>query len=416
MKVKVLIPICFAFLVSSLFVACSTYDDTDLKNQIEELDGRVSKLEATVSQMNTNISSYLKTVEALENGDRILSVAPLEDGTGYTITFSKTGTITIYNGNDGDDGAPGKDGSTPEIGVKLDVDGTYYWTVNGEYLLDNNGNKIAATSHISTPQVKLSADGKHYEISFDNGTTWMTVGDVVGTGSGDTIFTGVNDGAEEVTFFLTDGTTIIIPKLQLFALNISNLTIGVSADSFVEIPYTITAADVNTVVDGIGSNGYKVTVVPMATAAGIVVVQAPNPLVEGKAIILAVNGKGTTSGKILSFEQGNLVLITDGATVDASGGIVNIQIKTNLTYYINIPDDASWISYVETKALRDDTLSFSVKENTGAERSATIQLVDAYDEVLQSFTIIQKAGGGDNPNEGYTNPIDDWEYDDPISV
>lgn len=375
--------------------------------------------------MNTNISSYLKTVEALESGDRILSVTPLEDGTGYTIAFSKTGIITIYNGkdgkdgndgNDGNDGAPGKDGSTPEIGVKLDVDGTYYWTVNGEYLLDNNGNKIAATAHISTPQVKLSADGKHYEISFDNGTTWMTVGDVVGSGGGDTIFNSVNDGADEVTFYLTDGTTIVIPKVQLFALNIINTSIGMSAGQTIQIAYSVTAADDETVVDGIGNNGYNVVVESTSSSEGVIIVTAPNPLVDGKAIIMAVNSKGTTSGKILTFEEGKLVLIVDGTSVDASANTVKVQVKTNLNYEVLVSEGESWIHLVETKALRTDSLTFSIDENTGEARTGTILLIDSNMNILETITIEQAAPTGETKDPEYHNNIDDWEYDNTISL
>lgn len=375
--------------------------------------------------MNTNISSYLKTVEALESGDRILSVTPLEDGTGYTIAFSKTGIITIYNGkdgkdgndgNDGNDGAPGKDGSTPEIGVKLDVDGTYYWTVNGEYLLDNNGNKIAATAHISTPQVKLSADGKHYEISFDNGITWMTVGDVVGSGGGDTIFNSVNDGADEVTFYLTDGTTIVIPKVQLFALNIINTSIGMSAGQTIQIAYSVTAADDETVVDGIGNNGYNVVVESTSSSEGVIIVTAPNPLVDGKAIIMAVNSKGTTSGKILTFEEGKLVLIVDGTSVDASANTVKVQVKTNLNYEVLVSEGESWIHLVETKALRTDSLTFSIDENTGEARTGTILLIDSNMNILETITIEQAAPTGETKDPEYHNNIDDWEYDNTISL
>ena len=62
--------------------------------------------------------------------------------------------MTIYHGQDGAEGAPGqdgldgtngKDGHTPVIGVRQDEDGVYYWTLNGEWLLDEEGNKIRVT-------------------------------------------------------------------------------------------------------------------------------------------------------------------------------------------------------------------------------------------------------------------------------
>lgn len=70
-------------------------------------------------------------------------------GTGYLITFSTGKTITIYHGKNGTDGEDGKDGQhgtdgvTPTISVKKDTDGIYYWTVNGDWLLDD-GKKVKA--------------------------------------------------------------------------------------------------------------------------------------------------------------------------------------------------------------------------------------------------------------------------------
>ena len=42
---------------------------------------------------------------------------------GYSITFAKSGTITIYHGADGADGTDGADGSAPKIGIRKAADG-----------------------------------------------------------------------------------------------------------------------------------------------------------------------------------------------------------------------------------------------------------------------------------------------------
>jgi hypothetical protein len=102
--------------------------------------------------MNTSITSLQTIVNALQQKDFITTVAPInKDGkeVGYAITFSSGKSITSYHGNDGkdgSDGADGKDGHTPIIGVKQASDGVYYWTVDGEWLLDADGNKIKAQS------------------------------------------------------------------------------------------------------------------------------------------------------------------------------------------------------------------------------------------------------------------------------
>ena len=60
------------------------------------------------------------------------------------IEFAKIDPIHIYHGKAGADGARGEDGYTPLIGVKKDKDGIYYWTLDGSWLVDNDGNKVRA--------------------------------------------------------------------------------------------------------------------------------------------------------------------------------------------------------------------------------------------------------------------------------
>ena len=144
-------------------VSCSeSYDDSALVGRVDNLENRVAKLEELCKQMNTNISSLQTLVNALQNNDYITGVTPITkngETIGYTITFTKSQPITIYHGEDGKDGqngADGKDGAdgttgkdgqdghTPVIGVKQDIDGIYYWTLDGDWLLDDAGNKIKA--------------------------------------------------------------------------------------------------------------------------------------------------------------------------------------------------------------------------------------------------------------------------------
>lgn len=117
------------------------YDDSELRGDIENLDSRITALEEWQKSVNTDIRSLQSLVEALEDKDYVTAVTPLEDGTGYVISFLKSGNVTIKHG---EQGKKGEDGTTPAISVKQDSDGKHYWTVNGEWLLDN-GNKMPVT-------------------------------------------------------------------------------------------------------------------------------------------------------------------------------------------------------------------------------------------------------------------------------
>ena len=147
--------------VVMLFTACHD----KLWDSIEDLDSRVTKLEELCKEMNTNISSLQTIVEVIQENDFITGIVPIEKGgevIGYTIMFGKHEPITIYNGVDGKDGqngtngVDGKDGYTPILGVAKDTDGVYYWTLDSEWLLDDEGNKIRVTGRDG----KDGADGK----------------------------------------------------------------------------------------------------------------------------------------------------------------------------------------------------------------------------------------------------------------
>ena len=139
-------------LILPIVFGCNKFDDSNLWNSINSLNNRVERLETICDKMNTNISSLQSIVQALQANDSVKSVTILPDGEGYTINFVSGKTINIYNGRngtngsdgkDGKDGRDGKNGVTPVISVKKDVDGIFYWTVNGEWLIVD-GNKVKA--------------------------------------------------------------------------------------------------------------------------------------------------------------------------------------------------------------------------------------------------------------------------------
>lgn len=129
----------------AVFGCSKDYDDTAIKNDISDLQSRVEKLETWCTTINSQISALQGLVIALEAKDYVTGVSPITNG--YTITFSKSDAITIYNGKDGAKGADGSggiNGQSPVLSVATDADGKVYWKVNGEWLL-NSGKKVQAT-------------------------------------------------------------------------------------------------------------------------------------------------------------------------------------------------------------------------------------------------------------------------------
>lgn len=239
----------------ALVVSSCTYDDTMIWNKVTDLENRVVTLEELCEEINSNIESLQTVVEALEKNDHITSVTPvMQNGkiVGYTVCFEKAEDITIYLGSN-TQGSTGEGGYVPVIGVKKDVDGIYYWTLDGEWLLDEQGNKVKAqgvdgkdgedgedgadgedgkdgadgedgangTNGTNgkdgkdgiTPQLKI--ENGYWYVSYDNGSTWTKLGSAGGTiiegSAGDSIFTSVTMDENYVYFNLIDESVIKIP-------------------------------------------------------------------------------------------------------------------------------------------------------------------------------------------------------------
>ena len=374
-----------------MFSGCSTFDDTAINSRVDELENRVDEVEKLVNDLTSNLGTLVTAIDALENQDRIVSVSKLAGNTGWEIVFAQSGTVTVYNG------ANGKDGDSPVIGVMKDTDGLYYWTLDGELLLDDNEQKIPATAQYGVPQIKIE-DGKFW-FSTD-GEKWTECGDVASEGIG--TIKGVEDKGDSVIFTLYDDSTITIPKVQSFALNIENTEVGIAAGETAQIPYTITAADDATKITAIPVAGYSVSIAKTSSSEGTLNITAPDPVVDADIYVVAVNGDGVTSGKILSFAAGQLEVVYDAQNVPAKGGNVSVTVNTNLEYDVVIPEeDRDWISLVlDTKALRQDVLTFSVAENTEtSQRSSTISINYKSGDPAKTFVIVQDAAAGEVADE-----------------
>lgn len=406
MKLLHIIPIIAISSICTLS-ACDKYDDSDLVTKIESLDLRVSALETWQKQINSDINSLRIAISALNEQDQITSVKELEDGTGWIITFSKSGSIMIHNGTDGANGTNGTNGVTPTIGVKIDEsDGVYYWTVNGEFLLDDNNNKIPATAHISTPQIRINEQTNNFEISYNDGVSWVVIGTAGLTGN--VVFNSVIDTPEQVTFILADNTIITIPRYQPFALIINNDYSGISEGQMVLLEYSISGADNSTVIDLIATEGYSAQITQATATSGTIIVTPPAMVVPGKVFVFAVNGLGQTSMKILTFEEGTLSIVSSSIKpIPASGGSLAVQINTNIDYMVIIPNDKmGWLSKSpETKGIKTEYVTLVCTENEEeSSRSADITIVSPFTgAVLQTFTIVQEGKSSSGTNSNYVD-------------
>ena len=180
----------------------------DIWKKLNDHEARIAKLEAFCSQLNTTINSLQVIVDVINSRDYVKDVVPVMDGgqvIGYTITFQKSSPVTIYNGKNGEDA------HTPLIGIKQDGDGAWYWTLDGEWLLDDKGNRVRADGSV-TPQLKIEDD--YWWVSYDGGTTWNKLGKAVGQpgADGDSMFREIRQDDKYVYLVLADGETIRLSK------------------------------------------------------------------------------------------------------------------------------------------------------------------------------------------------------------
>ncbi|MDE5838922.1 MAG: DUF4988 and DUF4465 domain-containing protein [Paramuribaculum sp.] len=194
-------------LAAALFIpsACS-YDDSDLWNAVNGIEDRVETLETASAQMNTDIKSLQSILQAIQNNISITAITPTENG--YTIKFSNGTEATISNGIDG--------ASAPEISVRKDDDGLYYWTIAGEWLIVD-GEKVRATAldgaDAVAPQMRINPETGIWEISTDGGKVWTSTGVAANGDKGDSLFSKVDvSNSEYVEFTLADGSTFRVQR------------------------------------------------------------------------------------------------------------------------------------------------------------------------------------------------------------
>ena len=350
----------FTVLLGTLTLSSCKYDDGALWDSVHGLEDRVAKLEELCKQMNTNISSLQTIINALQDNDYITSITPvMQDGKeiGYTITFSKISPITIYHGKDGQDGENGNDGTTPVIGVKQDVDGVYYWTLNGEWLTDDQGGKIKAEgmdgndgSSGVTPKFKIEND--YWYISYNNGDSWEQLGKAIGEDSvgGDSMFTDVDYETSEdyVIFTLTDGTQIKIPTWYAFEelQRLCNET-NTNLSSLQAIVTALQNNDYITSVDPLTEDGKIIGyTIKFAKSNPIVIYNGKDGTDGANGNTPIVGVKKDTDGIYYWTLDGEFIVV-DGQKIKAQGtdGSDGSDGTDGITPKLEIRDGYWWISY-----------------------------------------------------------------------
>ena len=244
---------CFVLAAGSLETSCSDSYGDDLRS----IGARVEYLENEVFQLNSDIAALQTIVSTVEANGFITAIVHNADGS-HTLYFNDGRTVVLRDGAIGKDGQNGHDGYAPDVQVSVGQDGNgkWYWTFNGEWILNSDGQKMPVTGAdgkdgkdgqdgkdgadgkdgvdgkdgkddynplLQIPQVRVNPETRCWEISTDGGLTWTSTlvfadgqdgkDGADGRDGYPSIFVSIDINVEEgyVLFVLIDGTTFMIP-------------------------------------------------------------------------------------------------------------------------------------------------------------------------------------------------------------
>lgn len=235
-KLKSLLP--FLLMLFAL-VGCKT---DDLEKDIDSLKDRVTSLEAQVSLLNDNLNA----IRVILDGSKTISSYTSENGT-YTLTLSDGSTIALTQGSEGQIVMP-----------DITINENGQWVLNGEVIGQATGNSGI------TPKFNISVD-KYWQVSFDEGKTYEYVLDengekVAATTSGnvsvsDAFFEDVKVENDMLVVTLNGGETYSLPIVANLKANIVD-----PAEGFKNGVWTIGYGETVTTEVEISGDNYFVTV------------------------------------------------------------------------------------------------------------------------------------------------------------
>ena len=400
----------FLALAAGLAIAgcAKEYDDSALQDKVNNLDKKVTELEKKVNALTEQVTGLATTIDEWKKGGFVESVTDIKEGDtviGYTVTFVGGKTVVLYNGKDGapgkdgNPGAPGKDGEKGATGADgqtptiILYEGNLVWAIGDKPILVDNkpvpANVVPTFAINDEGHLIMTLLGQETDLGKVKGEDGAA-----GTG-GDSILKSIEKSADgkNLVFTLNGDPEVVyeIPFATAFKLVIENTQIEAAAGKTVEIPFKVENGTAEMVDFFVNNSAYEAKIVESK-----LVVTVPDPFQAAQILVWAQNDKGLSSLVKLSFiTAADVVVVTpaeDIAAIPAAAGDFEIDLTSNVDLDAKVPEEATWVKAVVTKA--DYKLTLTLEENTTAEpREAEIAIVrkDNGQEV-KTITIVQLAG------------------------
>ncbi len=320
--------------------ACNT---DDLRDDVDNLKGRVESLEAQINLLNDNMTAIKRL---LEGGQTITEITQT-NGT-YTLKLSGGETVTLTQGSAGEI-------KYPEISVNDEGQ----WVVNGE-VLTQNGVPVQAVGTPGndgiTPKFRLTDDGSYWQVSYDNGTSWQDVLDESGN-KVSAVNNGSSGGSNTDTFFESAG---IDESGDFFVIQLKGQTESIS--------------------------------IPIVTDLLCEIIEPAEGMNKGYWEI----GTGATATTTVKVKGDNIIVTAPAGWVAT---ISEPDTETNeATLSITAP-----ASTIKTRATADNSSDVTLQVNKGANWAVAKIQVKAI-EIIDSYYALYEAGetitiGGINVNK-----------------
>lgn len=283
-------------LVCGLMTAC--YDDTDLRESIDELEDRILALE----QLKGDVAALKEIV------DGKVTVASCVEADGvWTVTLSDGKTFKVY---------PEAEPLDIPVITVIEENGKSYWGYyeDGQVsFLLHGDKKIEVTTVV--PSIRINGDN-HLEISVDGGKTWVESKEELASGGGSCLFSGIERKEDCIVLTLADGfTQYTVPMMK----EVYQQFVSLSGKQYFANGETKDIA-----VEMTGVKNYTITERPEGWKA---------VLSEGKLTVTApVKGTGETEGYIKMIGVGAETSIASVyVTIGTAPCVINISDKRQVT-------------------------------------------------------------------------------------
>ena len=363
-----------AAVLTGMGISCADLDD--IRNRMDELDGRITALETVTTNLNGNIEA----IQALYQGSTINSVT--ESNGVWTIVLSNGDELTLTQGSIGV-------GNPPVMSV--DKDG--YWMVDYDgaggdspsYIM-NEENKVKATgTDGKTPQIGVDADG-YWTVSYDGGTTPSRINGTDGQpvkaipdgGIQDPYFADVRLDGGQFKVTLRSGEELVVPVISDFLCSIE--ADGMQQFSSAQSKtYTVNIKGVKSTIITAPAGWTAVLSEPVQEKA-ILTVTAPT-------LVKSAIADSRSDVSILAFSDQNLatiaklsVSLSDAPVVinPAASVTAGTATENTLSYAIVLSDADAW-KYIHAKKgeTAPDAEKIMTDGTDGTGSSLTIEGLDA---------------------------------------